>query len=124
MASGAQSVNHLDERYDGETPDILDNAYVIVEYDNGARGLLDLCMFAEASKNEQEISVVGDEGKLEALVTESVLRVGRRADGLHAITEHTITDDSGQARRVCTTVRATSNTSTSPRRSAAGSARR
>jgi predicted dehydrogenase len=93
MASGAQSVNHLDERYDGETPDILDNAFVIVEYDSGARGLLDLCMFAEASKNEQEISVVGDEGKLEALVTESVLRVGRRSDGLHAITEQTITDD-------------------------------
>jgi predicted dehydrogenase len=92
MASGAQSVNHLDERYDGETPDIIDNAFVIVEYDNGSRGLLDLCMFAEASKNEQEISVVGDEGKLEALVTESVLRVGRRRDGLHAVTEHTITD--------------------------------
>jgi len=93
MASGAQSVNHLDERYEGETPDILDNAYVIVDYENGARGLLDLCMFAEASKNEQEISVVGDEGKLEALVTESVLRVGRRRDGLHAVTEHAITDD-------------------------------
>ena len=35
MASGAQDVNHLDERYDGEQPDILDNAYVIVEYADG-----------------------------------------------------------------------------------------
>ena len=26
MASGAQDVNHLDESYDGEVPDILDNA--------------------------------------------------------------------------------------------------
>lgn len=47
-----------------QTPDILDNAYVIVEYENGARGMLDLCMFAEGSRNDQEISVVGDKGKV------------------------------------------------------------
>ena len=45
MASGAQDVNHLDEVYDGRVPDILDNAFVIVDFDDGARGLLDLCMF-------------------------------------------------------------------------------
>ncbi len=90
MASGGQSVNHLDEVYDGEVPDILDNAFVIVEFDNGVRGLLDLCMFAEASRNEQEICVVGDEGKLEAFVSESVLRVGRRADGIGVVSESTI----------------------------------
>jgi hypothetical protein len=45
-------------------PDILDNAYVIVEYENGCRGMLDLCMFAEGSRNEQEICVVGDSGKV------------------------------------------------------------
>ena len=81
MASGAQDVNHLDESYDGEVPDILDNAYVVVDYEGGARAMLDLCMFAEASRNEQEISVVGDAGKVEALVSEGVVRVGRRADG-------------------------------------------
>lgn len=48
-------------------PDIIDNAYVIVEFDNGCRGMLDLCMFAEGSKNEQEISVVGDIGKVNLL---------------------------------------------------------
>ena len=53
-ASGAQSVNHLDEVYDSEQSDILDNAYVIVDFANGSRGLLDLCMFAEASKNERD----------------------------------------------------------------------
>lgn len=37
---------------------------MIVEFDNGSRGMLDLCMFAEGSKNEQEISVVGDTGKV------------------------------------------------------------
>ncbi len=90
FASGDQSVNHLDERYDGETPDILDNAYVIVDFDDGSRGLLDLCMFAEASVNEQEIVVTGDVGKMEALVTESKLRIGRRADGQHVVDTHDI----------------------------------
>jgi predicted dehydrogenase len=98
LASGAQDVNHLDERYDGEIPDILDNAFVIVEYDGGVRAMLDLCMFAEASRNEQEISVVGDEGKVEALVGESVLRVGRRVDGIGAVTERRIDDPSIQHR--------------------------
>ena len=93
MASGGQDVNHLDEVYDGEVPDILDNAYVIVEFANGVRGMLDLCMFAEASVNEQEISVTGDEGKIEALVTEAVLRVGRRADGLHVVDQRPIRAD-------------------------------
>jgi predicted dehydrogenase len=77
-ASGAQDVNHLDEAYDGETPDILDNAFVIVDYANGARGLLDLCMFSEGSKNEQEISVVGDLTKIEAFVPENFIRFSYR----------------------------------------------
>jgi len=94
MASGAQDVNHLDERYEGEQPDILDNAYVIVEYADGQRATLDLCMFAEASKNEQEISVVGDEGKVEALVTEGIVRVGRRADGIGRVSERLVRGDS------------------------------
>lgn len=81
MASGAIDVNHKDEIYDGKVPDIIDNAYVIVEFDNGSRGMLDLCMFAEGSKNEQEISVVGDIGKGEAFVPESVVRFGTREAG-------------------------------------------
>ncbi|CAN5411281.1 Gfo/Idh/MocA family oxidoreductase [soil metagenome] len=92
MASGAQDVNHLDEEYDGRRPDMLDNAFVIIDYENGARGMLDLCMFAEASKNEQELVVTGDAGKLEALVTEGILRVGNRADGLHVVTERSVDD--------------------------------
>lgn len=81
FASGAQDVNHLDERYNGEQPDIIDNAYVIVDYDNGARAMLDLCMFAEAGTNEQEISVVGDRGKIEAYVPgEGVVVFGDRVN--------------------------------------------
>ncbi len=68
MASGGQNVNHLDEVYDGRRPDILDNAFVIVDYADGVRAMLDLCMFAEGSRWEQELTVVGDAGKIEAHV--------------------------------------------------------
>lgn len=78
-ASGAQDVNHLDESYGGEVPDILDNAYVIVDYDDGSRALLDLCMFAEASTNEQEIAATGDAGKIECAIPASTLTIGRRS---------------------------------------------
>ncbi len=80
-ASGGQDVNHLDEVYDGERSDILDNAFVIVDYANGVRAHLDLCMFAEGSRNEQEISVVGDEGKVEAAVPgDGSVYIGTRRD--------------------------------------------
>jgi predicted dehydrogenase len=90
FASGAQDVNHLDERYDGRVPDILDNAYVIVDFASGARASLDLCMFAEATTNEQEISLVGHLGKAEALVTQGVVRLGLRKDGWFQAAEEII----------------------------------
>ena len=65
FASGAQDVNHLNEDYDGETPDIIDNAFVMVDFASGARAVLDLCMFAEGSEEQEEISAVGPVGKLE-----------------------------------------------------------
>lgn len=68
MASGGQDANHLTESYGGETPDILDNGYVIVEFDNGTRAMLELCMFAEGARYQEEISAVGPMGKVEALV--------------------------------------------------------
>jgi predicted dehydrogenase len=68
MASGGQSVNHLDEIYDGQAPDIWDNAYVIVDFENGLRAMLELCMFAEGSRYQEEISAVGPKGKIECLV--------------------------------------------------------
>ncbi len=77
-ASGAQDVNHRDEEYGGERPDILDNAYVIVDFPSGCRALLDLCMFAEASRNQEEVCAVGDAGKVECFVPESTLVIGRR----------------------------------------------
>lgn len=68
MASAGQSVNHLDENYDGCTPDIIDNGYVIVDFANGSRAMLELCMFAEGARYQEEVSAVGPMGKIEALV--------------------------------------------------------
>lgn len=68
MASGGQAVNHLDEVYDGAVPDIWDHAYVIVDFESGLRAMLELCMFAEGSRYQEEISVVGPRGKIECLV--------------------------------------------------------
>ena len=77
-ASGGQDVNHLDEKYDGKTPDIIDNSFVIVDYQDGQRAMLDLCMFAEAGKYEQEIVVTGDQGKLETYIPGNQLLLTNR----------------------------------------------
>ena len=68
FASAAADVNHRDERYDGKKPDIIDNAFVTVEFENGARGMLDLCMFAEGSYWQEVISVTGEKGRVDAKV--------------------------------------------------------
>ncbi len=71
--SGAMDVNHLDERYDGRTPDIIDNSYTTVEFANGVRAMLDLCMFADGAENQEEITAVGDKARLDMLIPESVI---------------------------------------------------
>lgn len=67
-ASGAMDVNFRDETYDGRTPDILDNAFVVVDFENGVRAMLDLCMFAEGSWWQEQIAATGDTARIEAFV--------------------------------------------------------
>jgi predicted dehydrogenase len=67
-ASGGADVNHKDERYGGEMPDIVDNAFVIVDFDNGMRASLDLCMFADGAWWQEDFAVTGDAGRIECLV--------------------------------------------------------
>ena len=93
-ASGSQDVNHLDEIYDGARSDILDNAYVVVDFANGVRGMLDLSMFAEGSRNEQEICVVGSAAKIEAMMPESIVRIGRRESGRQGVVETLVSQSS------------------------------
>jgi myo-inositol 2-dehydrogenase/D-chiro-inositol 1-dehydrogenase len=82
-ASGGQDVNHLDERYerpDGTqaAADILDNAYVVIDFAGGERAMLDLCMFAEGGRHEQELIVVGDRAEIETTVPGDTVWVGPR----------------------------------------------
>ena len=89
-ASGSQDVNHLDEVYNEKKPDIIDNAYVIVNFENGARSLLELCMFAENSEMQEELVATGNKGKIETSVpsddsgkTSSNIRIGMRDGKTH-----------------------------------------
>ena len=68
MASATQAVNHLAETYGGEVPDIIDSGYALVDFDNGTRAMLELCMFAEGAAYQEELSAVGPKGKIEAFV--------------------------------------------------------
>ncbi|WP_379553596.1 Gfo/Idh/MocA family protein [Qipengyuania sp. DGS5-3] len=87
FASGGQDVNHLDERYDGETPDIIDNAYVLVDFAGGVRAVLDLCMFAEGAEQQEEICVVGNKGRLDVAIPAATVTFAPR-DKSGAQVEH------------------------------------
>ncbi len=67
-ASTGQDCNHLDESYHGMTPDIIDNAFVVVDFKSGQRASLDLNMFAEGSRYQEEICAIGPQAKLECFV--------------------------------------------------------
>jgi predicted dehydrogenase len=66
--SGAMDVNHLDERYDGQQPDIIDNSFTTVDFANGARAMLDLSMFADGVEHQEEMSATGDKARLDVLI--------------------------------------------------------
>ena len=66
--SGAQDVNHLDEHYDGRVPDILDNAFVVVDFASKQRAMLELNMFADGAWFQESIVVVGSQAKVECQI--------------------------------------------------------
>jgi myo-inositol 2-dehydrogenase/D-chiro-inositol 1-dehydrogenase len=68
FASASQANNHLGESYADGVPDILDNAYVIFDFASGQRALLELCMFAEGSRYQEDVCVVGRDAKIECFV--------------------------------------------------------
>lgn len=66
--SGAMDVNHVGERYPQGIPDIIDNSYTVVDFANGVRAMLDLCMFAEGAEQQEEITAVGGEARLDVFI--------------------------------------------------------
>jgi myo-inositol 2-dehydrogenase / D-chiro-inositol 1-dehydrogenase len=76
--SGNMDVNHQDERYNGVKPDILDNSFTVVDFANGTRAMLDLCMFADGAEHQEEISATGDQARLDVLIPPGELVLSRR----------------------------------------------
>ncbi|MFX0090281.1 MAG: Gfo/Idh/MocA family protein [Candidatus Hodarchaeota archaeon] len=74
-ATGSMAVNFVEFEYDNEKSDIIDNAHVIVVYDNGIRASFNLCMFAPMFY--EEITICGDEGRLMAYENEDFLSAAR-----------------------------------------------
>jgi len=64
-ASGAANHNHQDEQYGGQVPDIVDNAYAIVDFTGGQRAMLELCMFAEGSRYQESLVALGPAAKVQ-----------------------------------------------------------
>lgn len=63
-ASAKQFTNHLNESYHGKVPDIWDGGYAIFDFENGACAMLELSMFADGTKWNEEIHAIGPEGKI------------------------------------------------------------
>jgi predicted dehydrogenase len=63
FASGAMNVNFKQFEYEGEKSDIIDGAFVIVEYANGVRSCLELSMFMPRG-NREEIRISGSRATL------------------------------------------------------------
>jgi predicted dehydrogenase len=63
-ASGSMAVNFKEFEYGSEKSDILDNALVTVQYENGVRASFNLCMFSPMFY--EEIILCGDAGRLKA----------------------------------------------------------
>lgn len=61
-AAGSMAVNFANFEYDGQKSDIVDNAFVIVTYENGVRANFNLCMFSPMFY--EELVLCGDEGRL------------------------------------------------------------
>lgn len=82
-ATGGMDVNYHDFKYDGNASDIVDNAMVIVNYENGIKAQFNLCMFAPMFY--EEIIVCGDKGRLKAYENDDFLPLNREKTYLEVL---------------------------------------
>jgi len=71
FATGSMAVNFTEFEYENKRSDILDNAFVTIEYKNGVQAGFNLCMFSPMFY--EEIVLCGDEGRLFASEKEDFL---------------------------------------------------
>ena len=80
FASGSMAVNFREFDHEQGKSDILDNAMVIIEYENGVRGNFGLVMFAPMFY--EEVVICGDIGRLRAFENMDFLPGGTLKAGL------------------------------------------
>ena len=66
-ASGGMAVNFKDFEFRGKKSDIIDHAFVTVEYSSGMRACLNLCMFSYGAGAAEEMIINGTEGRIKAV---------------------------------------------------------
>lgn len=83
FATGSMAVNFLEFEYEGRKSDILDNAFVTVDYENGVRASFNLCMFSPMFY--EELILCGDEGRMKVYEEENFLRDGGSHTGFEIL---------------------------------------
>jgi hypothetical protein len=83
FASGSIAASFLEFEYNGEKSDIVDNAMVIVTYDNGIRASFNLCMFVPMFY--EELILCGDKGRLKVFENRDFLPTARPTTGLEIL---------------------------------------
>jgi predicted dehydrogenase len=85
-ALAQRGLNYQDEPSEHDTP-IIDSAYVTMPFRSvgGGKwsstiGCLELCMFSEGSRHQEEIIVTGTKGRLEAYLPENMVYFFERPD--------------------------------------------
>ncbi|TVQ24452.1 MAG: gfo/Idh/MocA family oxidoreductase [Spirochaetaceae bacterium] len=71
FATGSQAASYGSFRFNDKTSDILDNAYVTVEYKNGVRAVFDLCMYVPLFF--EELVLCGTGGRIRTFEQEDYL---------------------------------------------------
>ena len=77
-ASTRDNINYLME--EEVTNNIIDSAHVMFRLANGIDCILELCMYAEGSRNQEEVCVTGSSGRIEAYLPESKVDIYHRPD--------------------------------------------
>ncbi len=93
-AFGTVDLVYGPERFNGVTPDVLDNAQVLVQYRSGTVAALLLCMYCTGYREGLEIGVIGTDGWMTACTgATDRLRIFHRGDGKEEVLDFTLPED-------------------------------
>ena len=66
FGAGSQAVAYTEFEYNGEKSDIIDNAFVHIEYENGIQAGFQICMYPPCF--QEDLTICGDEGRIRAYI--------------------------------------------------------